>query len=48
MEWIEKLKDILKCPICGGNFEIGIKKITCKVCKKNYKVENNILVFLEE
>ena len=42
----KKLLGILACPVCKLNLEYNKKQLKCNKCKKNYKIKNNIPMFI--
>jgi uncharacterized protein YbaR (Trm112 family) len=45
-EEINFLKEVICCPYCSGELEIGSEKIICKSCKRIYKIKEGIIVLL--
>jgi uncharacterized protein YbaR (Trm112 family) len=44
----KELLEILACPSCKGDVELGDNKIVCKKCGKKYPIKDGIPVMLIE
>ncbi|HLD16074.1 MAG TPA: Trm112 family protein [Candidatus Nanoarchaeia archaeon] len=42
----KELLDILACPKCKGNLNYNKTKLSCKKCKKDYKIKEGIPIFI--
>ena len=42
----KELLEILACPKCHGDLELGKNKLTCKKCRKEYEIKDDIPILL--